>query len=226
MAMMGQREYARHRLALGLPGGTLAAVQKALKSGRIAPAQDGKIDSDAADASWAARTDAALQRAVPPAVEKAPEILPVFDGVVEEAPTSLSRRPVWEVPFPPPEPVKISRPPAPVVEVSDSEAYQKNRARREAAEAGRAELAYARERKTLVPRSDAEQLLTEVARVYAAKRESVPGALAPRLVGKTDPDEIARIVRKELRETDRRIADEVRTITERGLGGGDVAVAG
>ncbi len=50
MPMMGLREYSRHR------GCNLKAVQKALAAGRISKVGD-KIDSEAADAAWAANTD-------------------------------------------------------------------------------------------------------------------------------------------------------------------------
>ena len=50
MAIMGLREYARHR------GSALSTVQKAIRSGRIPKLADGRIDSDAADAAWKQNT--------------------------------------------------------------------------------------------------------------------------------------------------------------------------
>lgn len=47
-----QRAYAKHRKQLGLSGGTLAAVQKALASERITKGSDGKIDFERADRDW------------------------------------------------------------------------------------------------------------------------------------------------------------------------------
>ncbi len=58
---LGIREYARHRKAAGLPGGTSRAVEVAIKSGRLAKSltKDGKIRSaKAADLEWAAATHA------------------------------------------------------------------------------------------------------------------------------------------------------------------------
>lgn len=49
--------YARHRKALGLPGGSLANVQKAVKTSRITRGPDGLIDAASADKEWAANTD-------------------------------------------------------------------------------------------------------------------------------------------------------------------------
>lgn len=50
MAMMGQREYARHR------GVTVRAVQVALEAKRITAEENGKIDSEKADRDWAENT--------------------------------------------------------------------------------------------------------------------------------------------------------------------------
>jgi len=58
MALMGQREYARHRKC------ALRAVQKAIESGRIKTVAVGagqKIDSDQADRDWVLNTDQAKQ---------------------------------------------------------------------------------------------------------------------------------------------------------------------
>jgi len=52
------RAYARHRKALGLAGGTPAAVSKAIQSGRIQRDLFGRIDPVQADADWAANTGA------------------------------------------------------------------------------------------------------------------------------------------------------------------------
>src|SRR5579883_1167116 len=50
MPLLSLRAYAKHR------GLSLAAVQKAIHSGRITPNADGLIDSDRADAEWNAKT--------------------------------------------------------------------------------------------------------------------------------------------------------------------------
>lgn len=59
------RAYARSRKERGLPGGTLSAVQKAIKAGRIF-AVDGGIDPNDADARWdpSATPDALVRRDV------------------------------------------------------------------------------------------------------------------------------------------------------------------
>jgi hypothetical protein len=57
MPLLSLRAYARHR------GVSLAAVQKAIRSGRITPNADGLIDSDRADAEWTAKTRPGQHRA-------------------------------------------------------------------------------------------------------------------------------------------------------------------
>jgi len=51
MAVVSLRAYARHR------GISLAAVQKAIKAGRIRPTPDGKIDVEQADQDWERNTN-------------------------------------------------------------------------------------------------------------------------------------------------------------------------
>jgi hypothetical protein len=53
---LSYRSYAKHRAALGLPGRTLAAVQRALESGRIVADHDGRIDPIVADRAWLENT--------------------------------------------------------------------------------------------------------------------------------------------------------------------------
>jgi hypothetical protein len=57
MPLLSLRAYAKHR------GVSLAAVQKAIRSGRIATTSDGMIDSDQADAEWKAKTRPGQRRA-------------------------------------------------------------------------------------------------------------------------------------------------------------------
>jgi hypothetical protein len=51
-----QSEYARHRKAKGLPGGSPVAVLKAIRAGRISVLADGKIDFGVADIQWEQNT--------------------------------------------------------------------------------------------------------------------------------------------------------------------------
>jgi hypothetical protein len=62
MPLLSLRAYAKHRSV------SLAAVQKAIHSGRITPNADGLIDSDRADAEWNAKTRPGQRRAKAAAV--------------------------------------------------------------------------------------------------------------------------------------------------------------
>jgi hypothetical protein len=76
MPLLSLRAYAKHR------GVSHAAVQKAIRSGRITANADGLIDSDQADAEWNAKTRPRQQRArsVPPATRE-PAEAPVAGGL-------------------------------------------------------------------------------------------------------------------------------------------------
>jgi hypothetical protein len=54
--LLSKRAYARHRAEKGLPGGTLAAIQRATREGRITADRGGQIDPDLADEAWASNT--------------------------------------------------------------------------------------------------------------------------------------------------------------------------
>jgi hypothetical protein len=70
MPVLSLRAYAKHR------GVSLTAVQKAIRSGRIATTSEGMLDSDRADAEWTAKTRPGQRRAKqapPAAVVREPE---------------------------------------------------------------------------------------------------------------------------------------------------------
>jgi len=93
--LLSQRAYARHRAELGLPGTTHRAVQKKLQRGCITANADGLIDSDAADAAWAANSDEGYRRnpgqearARAPAVHRA--AAPAADRAGDPVPGTLA----------------------------------------------------------------------------------------------------------------------------------------
>ncbi|MCC6366347.1 MAG: hypothetical protein IT165_22750 [Bryobacterales bacterium] len=81
MALVSQRAYAKHR------GVSLAAVQKAIKAGRIRTAADGKIDVAQADADWERNTGPrqqagkAASSVPPPKPAPAPAAEPMAGGL-------------------------------------------------------------------------------------------------------------------------------------------------
>ena len=92
------RAYAAHRKKLGLRGGNLSAVQKAIKNQRISVGSDGKIDFDGADRGWADNSDQTKVRGAHSggqsvvAGENQPELVGVGDaGTFAEA----QRRREW-----------------------------------------------------------------------------------------------------------------------------------
>jgi hypothetical protein len=136
-------------------------------------------------------------------------LLPVLDGVVETAPSSLSRRPVWDTPFPPVE--KMREQAAAAADVVDLGLYQRSKAEREHAEAEMSKLKLAELRGKLIDAREAQKTFTAIGRMFAQAREMGPAQLAPKLVGLTDPKAIEGIVREHFRDLDRRVADEIKT---------------
>jgi hypothetical protein len=200
MSRMGLREYSRHR------GCALSAVQKAVATGRIERDADGRIDSDAADAAWAAHTDRAKQRKDPPAAVTAPDG-PLLGG--EPLPAPPMRALDWpELPGWAPQP--LNGPQAVVVgKIVDGESFMAAKTRREWAEAQRAEAKLAEEQGRLIPADGAQKLFRDIGRAYASVRENLASEIAPQVIGLTDPREIERRIRAVLRETDTRVANEI-----------------
>src|SRR5579883_751789 len=91
MQGISQRKYAESRKARGLSGVSLAAVRKALASGRIHALPDGSIDAAVADAEWAANTSETMQR------QAAPAMLPLEPPAGEERSKSDAERELTEV---------------------------------------------------------------------------------------------------------------------------------
>jgi len=89
MAIMSQRAYARHR------GVAVHAVQKAVRTGRIAALADGQIDSDLADRQWDGNT---APRSPAPALVAGAEDgeLPIQHGAGLNATAYLKARAIRE----------------------------------------------------------------------------------------------------------------------------------
>lgn len=80
--LITQAEYARSRKERGLPGGTPAAVLKAVASGRITLI-DGKIDPTVADVQWGANTRPRADYHAP--AEPPQEFIPASGGLPDRA---------------------------------------------------------------------------------------------------------------------------------------------
>jgi hypothetical protein len=70
MSSLSLRAYARSRKERGLTGGSLQAVQRAIETGRIVKAADGKIDPTAADSDWDEKTHPLKYHGSPKATTK------------------------------------------------------------------------------------------------------------------------------------------------------------
>lgn len=142
--LLTQAEYARHRKARGLPGSSRVAVHKAVNEGRISLIGD-KIDPGVADIQWEQNTRARVSpqaSATTPATTAAPA-----DDLVAQAAAD------------PPAAAAAADKPAAV-----DNGYTGARARREIADAEKAELETAKLRGAMVMREDVDRAIFEIAR--------------------------------------------------------------
>lgn len=93
--LMNQAEYAAHRKAGGLPGGTSAAVLKAIKTGRIKTFDDGLIDPEVADIQWNKNTRPRVDYHAPPEPTAQGELLPPAGAELPAASASKGSE-FWE----------------------------------------------------------------------------------------------------------------------------------
>ena len=142
--LLTQAEYARHRKARGLPGGSREAVRKAVDEGRISTI-NGSIDPAVADIQWEQNTRARLS---PQAVAPAPAAAP-GDGAGQAA-----------ADLQPGAAVSASANGAGPVD----KGYADARARREHAEAELAEIEAAQARGSMVLRDDVDRAFFEMFR--------------------------------------------------------------
>jgi hypothetical protein len=172
------REYARHRRAAGLKGGTPSAVHKALMAGRIKRDPEGLIDPMQADAAWDATTDDTRGEGSGEVVQPRQ----VAPGA-RQSPPSLPAEPM----------------PSPPAGGGTAPSYATSRAIREAYAARLAKITYEERSKVLV---DAARVQAEAFRRARDTRDAVlaiPGRLAAILAADTDPVSVEAILSAELR---------------------------
>lgn len=168
------RGYARHRKARGLPGGSLAAVQKALATGRIAVDDDGRIDVAAADEAWSANTDERYQPDDPAACTPK---TPTEERTRARGGTAL------------------------VTEDGETFTLASERALRERAERRLKELEFRKRSGDLVAVERVTALNFRVARQIRSRLEAIPDRLADSLAAESDPQAIDERLRGEIRRT-------------------------
>ena len=151
-SMLTQAEYARSRKDRGLPGGSREAVRKAVDENRISAfGPDKLIDQELADLQWARNTRARIS-----AQATAQGDL-ITQAATTEAttPGSASPQPVAPASTP-----AAAPPSAPTADPG----YVSLRARREAADAERAEIETAKLRGSMVMREDVNRAMFAIAR--------------------------------------------------------------
>ena len=186
MAGLSQRAYARHR------GVTHRAVQKAIKTGRIATNSDGTIDPARADAQWTANTDpaSAARYELNEENEQSPpgaEVATGNGGGVGVRPAS--RRPTG--PGPP-------RPRSGSAELPTAGGYLASRAVREAYRARREKLAFERESGALVRVEEVRAASFVAGRRIREHLLTLADRIAPIVAGLSDSRECHRVIAEEI----------------------------
>ncbi len=181
--LISQRAYARSRAERGLPGGALSAVQKAAATGRIVLV-GGKVDPEAADRAWDARTDVdqqsrgALGGYAPKTAPSAPPAPPASSPMVDAV-------------------------------VSDRDTYFARKARRELVEAQLAELEFAEKRGELVRRADVERETFATMRALRDRMLGVADRIAAQVAAEGDVAKVHEIIIREIRESLRRVTEAI-----------------
>lgn len=203
MAMMGIREYSRHR------GCTHAAVRKAIASGRI-QIVDGKIDSAEADRQWAAATNPAKRHSGEPAAPPSGELLPLLEGKPTVIAPPMNPPGIWaglEDWKPAPIPAKEKpRASAPVVAM-DTFLAAKTEGERARAELLKTQL-YEKQRH-LIAAEGARQAYWSMGKIVRASIEGAARQISTLLVGKKDPAEIGELLRVAMEKALTQASEEI-----------------
>lgn len=169
--LMGLREYARHREAKNLPGGSLRAVQKAIDAGRISTIADDKgrpkIDPEVADIQWGRNTDPDQSARANPGKD-------ISQGGGQAGGSQGGER--------------------------EGSRYWDAKTEREEVELAKAKLQLAKEEHSLVSRDAVERAAFEAGRLLRDMVLSVPSRLASELAAMAEPQAVEARMRDELRK--------------------------
>lgn len=185
MALMGFREYARHR------GVTLRAVQKAIEAGRIATVGEGrerKIDSDVADVAWRLNTDPAAQSLL---YSAGPSV------ITPEAEAGMAAGPGAAVDAAPGIPDTDDEPAPP----DQTDEYRNERAKRERIRREREEIELEQLRGNVVPLADAELTVFTAFRTLRDSMLQVATRIKDRCAATSDPFMVEQIIEAEVAAT-------------------------
>jgi len=177
--LMTQAEYARHREAQGMSGGTRQAVARAVEAERISTiGPDKLIDPQVADIQWERNSRARASTRGASASESPAQGVGVATASESAAAASA----------PPAAPAAVNH-------------YQDARTRREQAEAEKAELELARMAGRVIERAPAQQAVYDA---FHALRDSVLATarrVAPACIGLNDTRELEHLIAAELRKS-------------------------
>lgn len=174
--LLTQAEYARSRKERGLPGGSREAVRKAVDENRISAfGADRLIDQHLADSQWARNTRTRLS----PQANAAPDVPDLLSGA--SAPASPGAPAAAQTS------VQASAP---------DTGYSTFRARREEAEAQRAEIEVAKLRGAMVMREDVDRAGYEIGRELRDAMESAVNPLGAELASLTTADDCIKVLRR------------------------------
>lgn len=171
--LLTQAEYARSRKDRGLPGGSREAIRKAVAEGRISAfGPDKLLDKALADSQWERNTRARFSPQAG-AAGTTPDLLDgAADGGVGAA--------VAAIPTP----------------AAPDTGYSSARARREMADAEKAEIETAKLRGAMVMREDVDRAGYEIARELRDAMESSVNSLGAELAPITTAEECVAILRR------------------------------
>jgi hypothetical protein len=192
MALMGYRQYARHR------GVTLRAVQKAIEAGRIAVVGEGaqrRIDSDLADTAWRANTDPAAQSLL---YSAGPEVT-LSANTTPEAEAGISAAgPGAATSAAPGIPDTSEDEPPPADQTSE---YRAERAQRERIRRQREEIELEELRGNVVALADVELTVFTAFRTLRDSMLQIATRIKDRCAAVTDPFMIEQIIEAEVAAT-------------------------
>jgi hypothetical protein len=205
-------EYARHRKALGLVGGSYQAVSYAVSSGRIPISAQGLIDAAQADEAWKLNTQ--------PFTGKRGVGRPKGTGKNQKAKAAAEKGD--QAPQPPAKSKGrdyVERGELPPVmkdnDVASAQLYNRSRAQKEAYLARIAKLEYEEKSGSLVPVDRVGKVMFATGRAFRTKMTALASSLASTLVGMDDEHEIRAVLDREFRTILSEMAADLGKVVEK-----------
>ncbi len=196
--LITQAAYARLRKERGLPGGTRKAVHAAVRDGSIDTFTDDKlIDPDLADRQWAQNRRARVSAQPPGAQQQQRQDL---------ATTGRRGRPATAQADDDGRAAGRDEPAPPTADNPTAPDYSTSRARREAAEAERAELSLAHERGELIAVAAVQSVLASTLSATRDGLLQIPSRLAAVVAAEGDAAKVHELLRAEIEQALQQLA--------------------